>query len=345
MYSFHMPLDTSTDRNRYWQAVRGLCILTVVLIHSQFQFGSGEVDDNLLVYERQFLNFPVATFMFLSGYFVNQDRILDRQWLTQRASRLLVPFLVWSALFTIMGLLDEPQRPSLGLISVWIFGLSSAHLYFPLALFQIVLLTPWLRRMMHTSKWWIPLLITPVYFVIIYALEITNPDYSPIFPIIFAAWISYYYTGMLFRLRNPNVRVKHATGATMVGLTASIIEASVMLNSGMELSMAASQLRFSSAIYAGGMIMLFWSLRLTKPNKLLARIGDYSFGIYFIHPVWLYFINEMAEKIELSVASTLMTSIVWQTVQVFGATVLSVISIQLVLLIIQNQKVTNYLGI
>ena len=67
-----------TKRDQFWQAVRGVCIICVVLIHCKNGLGyqssaeQGYFFDYWLVM-RQLINFPVAVFLFLAGYFTKID--------------------------------------------------------------------------------------------------------------------------------------------------------------------------------------------------------------------------------------------------------------------------------
>ena len=69
-------------KSRYWQAVRGICILAVIMIHCPV--GQNGLDQNSMVGVKavnQF--FPVAIFIFMAGYFikpekVNADYIINR---------------------------------------------------------------------------------------------------------------------------------------------------------------------------------------------------------------------------------------------------------------------------
>lgn len=60
----------------YWQSIRGICILAVVLIHALggYDYSDGVADTGFLIF-RQLINFAVATFIFMSGYFVNIRKI------------------------------------------------------------------------------------------------------------------------------------------------------------------------------------------------------------------------------------------------------------------------------
>ncbi len=55
-------------KNQYLQAVRGVAIAAVVLIHCLSQY-------DVAVALRPFLNWAVAVFLFLSGYLTNEQKV------------------------------------------------------------------------------------------------------------------------------------------------------------------------------------------------------------------------------------------------------------------------------
>lgn len=65
-------------KREYWQSIRGVCILAVVLIHSLggFDYSVGYIPEFITL--RQIINFAVATFVFMSGYFVPVEKIRDK---------------------------------------------------------------------------------------------------------------------------------------------------------------------------------------------------------------------------------------------------------------------------
>lgn len=72
-------VKTSKTRDPYWQYVRGMCIICVILIHCKngieyrgSDIGAWNFDYWLIL--RQLINFPVAIFIFLSGYVTNIER-------------------------------------------------------------------------------------------------------------------------------------------------------------------------------------------------------------------------------------------------------------------------------
>jgi len=66
------------EKNNYWQIIRGLCILAVILIHSPnaASYSIDSIPFNMWLVIRQIINFPVAIFLFLSGYLVNSKKYI-----------------------------------------------------------------------------------------------------------------------------------------------------------------------------------------------------------------------------------------------------------------------------
>lgn len=84
-------------RDDYIQAVRGLAISAVVLIHCLPQEAAS-------VALRPLLNFSVAVFVFLSGYLTPRERAADAgAFLRRRVGRIAAPYAVWTVLHLAAG--------------------------------------------------------------------------------------------------------------------------------------------------------------------------------------------------------------------------------------------------
>ena len=68
------------QKSQYWQVVRGICILAVIAIHCP-QGTDGDLYTWLGI--RQFIDFPVALFIFMAGYFVKPEKV-NITWLKNR---------------------------------------------------------------------------------------------------------------------------------------------------------------------------------------------------------------------------------------------------------------------
>ena len=66
------------EKRGYWQSIRGICILAVVLIHSLSGFDYSSASNVKFVILRQVINFAVAIFVFMAGYFVNIETLSEK---------------------------------------------------------------------------------------------------------------------------------------------------------------------------------------------------------------------------------------------------------------------------
>lgn len=88
----------SQARDNYWSMLKGIAILAVLMIHIPLTS-----DTNSILATRQIINFPVAVFLFLSGFFV---KIGDRR--KDSIKRLLIPYIIWSGLWCIAVSIAPP---------------------------------------------------------------------------------------------------------------------------------------------------------------------------------------------------------------------------------------------
>ena len=110
-------------KSSWWQFIRAVCIIAVIMIHCPNAIGlqHNNLQFQLYFFLRSTINFPVAIFLFMAGYFTNIEKcsnntksyIINRggiylfpiwfgqlcicafQWLTARKSRCLQHFRGW----------------------------------------------------------------------------------------------------------------------------------------------------------------------------------------------------------------------------------------------------------
>lgn len=168
------------QRNSYWQIIRGICILAVVLIHalSGFDYNSNNEINTAWILVRQIVNFPVATFVFLSGYFVDPSKMqvenYTQEYIVVRSIRLLIPFVLWSGFYTLITIVQNVSdgiSPDIKeLIVRFIVGKASTPFYYIVVLFQLTLITPMLTKLINKESKLLKYLwlITPVYLLYLY---------------------------------------------------------------------------------------------------------------------------------------------------------------------------------
>ena len=315
------------QKSQYWQVARGICILTVIAIHCPQ--GTG---DNLYtwLWIRQVIDFPVALFIFMAGYFVITDKV-DITWLKNRGGRLLIPFLIWSCVYSVKNAIFGDMSARV-LMLTFITGKSAAPLYYILVLIQLTLLTPILKK---RKKWLY--LITPVYLVFLYIFNITTGNMPRFYGTVFPAWFLFYILGMDARVGMfKKMRVKG--WMIFLSLAACFIECYALMNIGCSSSFACSQIRFTPFIYTT--LIALWLSQNVKDVKenILSKIGDCSFGIYFSHILFLWVVSK-----GLSVLGANVWIVKWMLC--FVLTVISSFAfVWFVRKVFEGKKILRYIG-
>ena len=262
----------------------------------------------LLILIRGFINFPVAVFFFLAGFFNKSSGSYagtERKKLFSRIIRLVVPYLFWTAFYLcssyLLCVIGGKPFDLLRVPKAFLFGTATAPLYFLHVLLQLTLITPILVAIVKGRSTfvkvlkWILLGTTPLYILALYAYDFYAGTQLPHYELPCLAWFTYYYLG-LFCANNREAEVKNlgvfpSVLIAFLALFIAIWEGFVIYNqAGAEMfSLANSQIRFGSMLFSLAVINLIFRIKDTNPkaNKLLSGLGDYSFGIYSFHMFWM----------------------------------------------------------
>lgn len=286
---------TMPPRDNYMQAVRGLCIIAVVMIHIPPVYGVN--------ISQQVINFAVAVFFFISGYFVKTETFS----LKKRTLRTLLPYCLWTIFsFLVYGFslrfMDgrKIDFDTYEIIKIIFFGGGAPQLYFLSVLLQLTLLTPLLIKLIRQNNRVADLVcwaITPLYVALMYLHDYVTGSRLPLYCALFPAWFGFYYAGMLVRERNLTLRVSNVTLVALLLLTLYLSYVESQLLDAKLPWIAVSQVKFSSMLYAAAIIaLLLRNHDSQQPAGLLSRIGDYSFGIYLVHIFVLVFVNRLVDS-------------------------------------------------
>ena len=263
-------------KNDKIQAVRALAIFAVVLIHT-CPLGKWQV------IFRPFLNFAVATFLFLSGYLTKLNNVNWKVFYKKRISRVYIPYFIWNILYSI--LLKNQKSILFNLITTKATG----TLYYIYVYIQFVLLTPLIGKLAKSKYKIMGWFISPIslilfkYIWLIKGIEM-NETITIIWDVCCLGWFSFYYLGIL--LGNNLIRVKYNKKILyiyIISIILQIIEGNIWyklgdINCGSQLKLTSL---FTSTIF---MLIIFNYLKSEKsPNKLSVFIGNFSFGIYLSH--------------------------------------------------------------
>ena len=245
---------------------------------------------------RQFINFPVALFFFMAGYFCHV-REPYAAFVLKKAKRLLVPLSVASFVYCAIELYfawRSGQGISLGRIFQALFSFPTGWGYFIVALFQCMLLVPILKKYVN-SPWllrvsFLTYFATALYFYLANTLFVGKWIVSYSVPIIFCtAWLPLFALGLRLQKRRisawtPCVR----TWMVLSFLMAWAIIGGLLWHDSATIQLARSQLRLPCILFAFVLSALLtnlsdrWTPALTVWRPL-ARLGEISFFVYLWH--------------------------------------------------------------
>lgn len=283
------------DKNLFFQKVRGVAIIAVILGHAL----DTEIKANysIIILLRQFIDFAIATFIFLSGYFSKVSALDEKgaslKFIVGKLSRIVLPYLFWSTIAVVF--IDKFYGFNLRKIIVnLILGQTVYPYYFIVILAQLFVITPIIAKLLKNKTTRILLfLITPISLIIYYSIVFSSGKYIrfPLYAIPFVMWLGFYCYGILMR-NNKNVEknicknIKINVALCIVFFAASIMEGFILYDKFDSIDFAVSTVRASSFLFVFFLINIFiWMKSQPRYNKkiILVSIGDYSFGIYLIH--------------------------------------------------------------
>lgn len=284
-------------RDNYWSMLKGIAILAVLMIHIPLTS-----DTNSILATRQIINFPVAMFLFLSGFFVKRD---GNTWVSTK--RLLIPYLIWSGFWCII---IPPQSITLMLLNFVTGGYSI--LYFLFVLIQLKLLTPFLLSRLTNNDYdsrkdWM-WLVTPLYLLLFSVIRVLfGKDFERVngliaFDNFFPSWLVYYYMGLFCKFHKVKIRFSYLAILALSAVFLSVLVAFWLYENNCVYNFPYTQSKITSMLYALSVILLFYSLHEDNmsPN-VLTRLGEMSFGIYILHLPIKYFLCKAIEITHFSV--------------------------------------------
>ena len=273
---------TSGQRNDMVQMFRALSIIAVVMIHTTPNL-------ECQVYCRPFVNFSVATFLFLSGYLTKSENIDWQKLFRKRIIRVVIPYIIWTILYSLPSVYHK------GISCVFVNLLTAkaaAPLYYIFVYIQFVLLTPLLVRLAKSKYQVLGWLVSPVsvllfkYIPLFGGIEL-NRYVTVIWSVSCLGWFTFYYIGLL--LGNKIIDKRYSFRALSVLYLCSIIIQMLegygwlLLGDGN----CGTQLKLSSLLTSSLFCLIVYESLNRKAvglkNRFVKLIGDYSFGIYLCH--------------------------------------------------------------
>lgn len=280
-------------KNSNIQILRAIAIIAVVLIHT---CPSGLPQ----VFIRPFINFGVAAFLFLSGYLTDISKIETKQFYKKRILRVIIPYIIWSIIYTTVKFVGNGdfniKQYAINLLTAD----SAATLYYIFVYIQFVLLTPLLGKLLHKKYWWIGFLVTPLALVLRYywlfnGVTVPGGVVSVLWDNCCLAWFVFYYLGLYLKniAKRRGFDVRKLGILYLLAIVFQIFEGYAWYMMGD--TNFGTQIKLSSIITSLIFVLLAYCFinngKYKGKNKLLIKVGDYSFGIYLTHLMVIRFLS------------------------------------------------------
>lgn len=334
-----------TKTNDIWQIVRGISILSVVLIHCETAMGPeySEAERIYYLFFRNLISFPVPAFFFMSGYFLNMSGSIVGFY-KKRFPRLIVPYIVYSCAYMVLSCLAGVNFSAWDIVKKILIGGAATPFYYIIVLLCFTIVSPYLYKCVSDSRSsCLIMLISPIILIASYIALAAGVDWW-VYLKYSAIWLSFYYGGMLVRMYRPKIVLSHAIVLFFVSFFMQILESVVLLKN-LYFSVAYSQMRVSSFLYSASVIMIAYcysekETKNTLLGKALIKIGDNSYPLFYMHSLGLIICNVFFSRMGISFPLPLA-----HIIQASVSLAVSAILIILIRVIIKSRSFRMVLGV
>ena len=298
------------EREYSFDVMRVLAAVSVIIIHvCAMRWRSLDVHSSewlqIHVYD-MLAKFSVPLFFVISGRFLlDPEREENAVSLRKKIIRIAIAFLFWTVVYTILTILrvlfqGDPLKANLNWIIVEFFS-GEYHMWYLYAIAGLYLITPFLRLIAKDRK------LTEYYLVLAFVFQFLAgvlervPGVRAIVNAVseemvfhYALGFSGYYVLGYYLYRYPPTRRMRRV-LYIAGVVGAIVSCALpyydSIRAGAAEESSAGYLTLNvllttAAIYAA--ILAGFSGNEQKQNRLITRISSLSFGIYLVHPVFLW---------------------------------------------------------
>lgn len=291
-----------TDRNTYFDYIRGIAIVMVVCIHTYSSGNNVEL--------RQVLNAAVPMFIAVSGFFLSKKMITNRgeylAFLKKQVSKVYLPTIVWSLPLFAYALYTEDN---IGVQFLKLMFCGFSIYYFIVFIVQCYIVLPVVTSILSgcyfylcvggvilssiISLTWIG---TITWLTVVKGMAFSLVVYAGPLP----CWIMFFVLGVALG-QHPSRKYSLWLPIliTSIGLGLSMCSARYLFN----YNYSGVGIKPSAFIYAFGLILFLFNAkvekRINRNNKLykcLVRVGNMSFAIYLIH---MYIVTFVVKQLSL----------------------------------------------
>jgi len=314
----------SVQRLDYFDFLRALAIISVVLLHSAapllYEFNYISIIDWQIanIYD-SLTRWCVPIFLMVSGYLNINSPHRTTIFYKKRFTKIIIPFVFWGIFYYLFSLYLNPNIylfPALLDLHTYtiflkqlVFGPVYYHLWFLYSIIILYLLNPMLKELLNRIS-----TRTLSYFVIIYFFLISgNNILNSLFDIGINTsglansvgyftygflFIGYYLLGYLLgQVEKIDKVILNFVGVLSIVITIAGTYVITLKNDGIFNAFFYHYLNFNT-VFVSVWVFLLLKIKNPKKNKLISNISKYSFGIYLVH----VFVIDLLNKYDFSIS-------------------------------------------
>lgn len=296
-------------RSTYWDSIKGLAIIAVVIIHSGGSaftaFSEGSLNWIFGITLRQTTAFAVPIFFVVSGLFSKPRKGLSaRSFISNRFIRILPPYIIWTLVSLVLNKPDHFLSPML-LLRDFILGSGIGVGFFVIVLLQFILLTPLIWKI-KTVQTHIAIMITLSILGLsaTYVLRILG---FPYYEMLFLFWYPFFHFGVFTSMFKRDMELwlnkirKFIPSLLIICFTLALIEGFFWSSHGL-LSIGKSQIKISSFLLSFILFLAILSFKeiFSRVDRVvIAWLGRASFIIYLSHMLVLDRVRDALKQIDI----------------------------------------------
>jgi fucose 4-O-acetylase-like acetyltransferase len=275
----------------YWSAVKGICIICVIIIHITLPEANGRILFPWFVL-RRLTAFPVAVFFTLAGYFVHLEKVRSHTYLTEKINRVLIPYILFTTLYILRNCTETAANWK-GIVMNYLLGSAEIQLYYLLYLMQMIILLPFIYKVIVESKHRMFFMAAILALSCIWSYLRIYLQILPLFCSFFCfSFLFYYCLGVFIKAYTEgriekNILIEKISKQSDICIFMILFMAFIVSMSEAFSQRLISQITLGNYVYAIVLIGFIFLMRTRAKNvkfpNILVWIGNNSFAIYLIH--------------------------------------------------------------
>lgn len=283
-------MEITQEKSYKIQILRGLAIVAVVCIHNT-PLGPAQV------WCRPFINFGVGLFLFLSAMLSNAEKWQPKK----RIVKVVIPYIIWTFIYVVISNIKNPSAIPMAYIKTLLTANSAAIMYYIFVYCEFTLLIPLIDKLARSKYKYLGFFIIPLEIIFIRLIPLVcgitiNKHLAIISSVSCLGWFTYYYLGYL--IGNGLVQIKVQTKNLFIlwcgAIALQIAEGYWYLSMGE--TNCGTQIKLSSILAGSLFALLAYKFIMNKKHfeqKILFKLGEISFGIYFSHLAVMMVLNKV----------------------------------------------------